>query len=73
MGRSSPHFVVDVKYLPEPCLWCWEIRDARSGALENSWERDWIAYESRQEAFTAGLERAASLARQTAGPVPQEA
>lgn len=62
MGRSSSHLVVDVKLLPQPCLWCWEIRDTRSGSIENSWERDWTAYESRQQAFSAGLERAALLA-----------
>lgn len=62
MSRSSSHLVVDVKLLPQPCLWCWEIRDTRSGSIENSWEREWTAYESRQQAFTAGLERAALLA-----------
>ena len=63
MRRSSSDLVVDVKLLPEPCLWCWEIRDTHSGSIETSWERDWTAYESRQQALTAGLERAALLSR----------
>jgi hypothetical protein len=80
MPRSSPHLVVDVKLLPEPCLWCWEIRDTHSGTVESSWDRDWTAYESRQQALTAGLERAArrSLApspgrRPAAPPAPPRA
>lgn len=67
MARSSPHLVVDVKLLPEPCLWCWEIRDTDSGTVETSWDRDWTAYESRQQALTAGLERAA---RRALAPTP---
>jgi hypothetical protein len=63
MNRSSARLVVDVKLLPQPCLWCWEIRDTRSGSVETSWERDWTAYDSPQQALAAGLERVALLSR----------
>lgn len=74
MSRSSSRLVVDVKLLPQPCMWCWEIRDTTSGSVETSWERDWTAYDSPQQALTAGHARAALLSRKpparTGRPAP---
>jgi hypothetical protein len=49
---------VEVKLLPDPCLWCWEIRDAERGHIvESSWEDAWTAYASREDAETEGQRR----------------
>ena len=50
-------FHVEVRLLAEPSLWCWEIRDRRSGcAIVSSWEATWTAYASQGEAFEAGIQ-----------------
>jgi len=42
----------------DPCLWCWEIRDAdRNEVLESSWAGEWTAYSSPEEALRAGRRR----------------
>jgi hypothetical protein len=47
-----------IRLLPEPSLWCWEIRDPVRGELiESSWEDEWVAYETPEEAWAAGLRR----------------
>ncbi len=49
---------VDVRLLPEPSLWCWEIREgAEERLVESSWTGSWLAFESREEAEAAGQRR----------------
>jgi hypothetical protein len=60
--HSAPGFTVEVRLMSEPCLWRWEIRDpARDEVVENSWARDWMAYESSEEAYRAGRQRLSRL------------
>ena len=53
--RNGPRqrVTVEVRLLPDPCLWCWEIRDAQGGLVESSWANHWTAYPSREEALAA--------------------
>jgi hypothetical protein len=54
---------VRVRFLDEPCLWCWEVVDDSSGdEVESSWEREWCGYRTRQEAETAGRARLITIA-----------
>jgi hypothetical protein len=53
---------VEVELMDDPCLWRWEIRDtSRNEVLADSWTRDWAAYESREEAYSAGRARLTQL------------
>jgi len=55
---------LEVQLMSEPCLWRWEIRDHERGeVIESSWTREWMAYESLEEAERAGRQRLTSLAR----------
>jgi hypothetical protein len=55
-------FELDVQLMNDPCLWRWEIRDPALGQIvENSWSRDWAAYTSEEEAYSAGRERLRAL------------
>ncbi len=57
-GDPSERLTVEVRLLPDPCLWCWEIRDAdRNEVLESSWAGEWTAYGSPEEALRAGRRR----------------
>ncbi len=57
---------VEVRLLPDPCLWCWEIRDAACGeVVESSWAAQWAAYPSREEAYSEGRRH---LGRIAGGP-----
>ena len=48
-------FEVEVELMDDPCLWRWEIRDpSRNQVVADSWSRDWVAYDSREEAYRAG-------------------
>ena len=51
---------IEVRLLADPCLWCWEIRDAHRGRVESSWAIHWSAYASREEVLTAGYLRLAA-------------
>ena len=65
--RSVPgqRLTVEARLLADPCLWCWEVRDAARGdLLESSWANHWAAYASREEARTAGYLRLAPPADQ---------
>ena len=54
-GISREPLTVQVRLLPEPCLWTWEIRDEREHqVIESSWAAEWTAFESADEAFRAG-------------------
>ena len=54
---SGQRVTVEVRLLPDPCLWCWEIRDAQGGLVESSWANHWTAYPSRKEALAAASNR----------------
>jgi hypothetical protein len=55
---------VDVRLMAEPCLWRWEIRDPERGeVIDSSWTREWMAYDSPEEALRAGRQRLTSLIR----------
>jgi len=58
MLDRNPRLTVEVRLLPDPCLWCWEIRDAQCNeVLESSWAGEWTAYSSPEEALRAGRRR----------------
>jgi hypothetical protein len=68
---AGSHLHLEVRLLAEPALWCWEIRDRRSGqVIESSWATNWMAYESRAEAVAAGRERLRWHAASAASPRP---
>ena len=48
---------VEARLLADPCLWCWEIRDAEGALVESSWANQWTAYPSRGEALAAASSR----------------
>jgi hypothetical protein len=55
---------VEVRLMTEPCLWRWEIHDADRGKIvDNSWTREWMAYNSPEDALRAGRQRLTSLTR----------
>jgi hypothetical protein len=57
-------WMVEVRLLDDPSLWCWEILDTVQGAVvASSWTGEWIAYESREEARAAGLRWLTGLRR----------
>jgi hypothetical protein len=62
--RGEAVYTVEVDLMNEPCLWRWTIRDVERGEIvESSWGRDWMAYESRDDAYRAGQRRLASFLR----------
>jgi len=55
---------VDVRLMSEPSLWRRDIRDAERGdIIDSSWTREWMAYDSPEEALRAGRQRLTSLTR----------
>jgi hypothetical protein len=57
-------FSLEVQLMSEPCLWRWEIHDRERGeVVETSWTREWMAYESPEEAERAGRQRLIALVR----------
>lgn len=34
---SGQRLTVEARLLADPCLWCWEIRDAQHRLVESSW------------------------------------
>ena len=59
----SAQLTVEVRLLPDPCLWAWEIRDQkRGGVVDSSWDSEWTAYDSAEEAYRAGRHRLTHLA-----------
>ena len=55
---------VDVRLMSEPSLWRRDIRDAERGdIIDSSWTREWMAYDSPEEALRAGRQRLMSLTR----------
>jgi hypothetical protein len=66
MDAKAPEpLTVEVRLLPDPCLWAWEILDRnRGGVVDSSWDSEWTAYNSAEEAYRAGRRR---LTRLTGG------
>jgi hypothetical protein len=61
---QGDRYRVEVSLMDEPSLWRWEIRDALRGAVvHSSWDHEWTAYASREEAYSAGHARLASVSR----------
>ena len=62
--NHSQHLSVEVQLMDEPSLWRWDIRDReRDVVVDSSWSREWMAYESPEEALRAGRQRLTSLTR----------
>jgi hypothetical protein len=61
MPQHDGRYTVEVRWLPEPCRWCWEIHDA-GGLVESSWAADWMVFDSADEAWEAGHRRLQRLA-----------
>lgn len=48
---------LEVSLMTEPCLWRWEIREAPTRlVLRSSWDDEWAAYPTQDEAKRYGLE-----------------
>ena len=57
-NHEAEKFKLEVRLMDDPCLWRWDIREpVRNAIVQSSWEQDWIAYSSREEAFRAGQEQ----------------
>jgi len=62
-ARLQNQLTVQVRLLPDPCLWAWEIHDRnRGGVVDSSWDSEWTAYHSAEEAYRAGRHRLVRLA-----------
>jgi hypothetical protein len=63
MRTRFPAPELRVRLLADPCLWCWEIVDRRraDAPVHSSWTTEWMAYESPEEALTAGRRHLAAL------------
>ncbi len=54
--RDEQALALEVEFVDDPALWCWEIRDTASGrGVRSSWTDEWMAYRTREEACAAGL------------------
>ena len=55
---DSEQYRLEITLMDDPCMWRWEIRDAsRDAVVASSWQQEWTAYPSREEAYRAGRER----------------
>jgi len=61
MDATPAPLTVEVRLLPDPCLWAWEIRDHDRGGVVDSWNSEWTAYDSAEEAYRAGRRRLSGL------------
>jgi hypothetical protein len=59
---------VAVRLLSEPSLWCWEICTDEGRVIESSWTSSWTAYQSREEAESAGGARFGQLGEHAGEP-----
>ena len=65
---AAERFKLEVKLMDDPCLWRWDIKDAMKDAIvQSSWEQEWTAYPSREEAYRAGRARLHDVAGDTGG------
>jgi hypothetical protein len=56
-GGPAKRVRIEARLLADPCLWCWEVRDAHGKLVESSWANYWTAYPSREEALAAASSR----------------
>jgi hypothetical protein len=57
-GEPTKRLKLEVRLMDDPCLWRWDIKDdARDAVVQSSWDQEWTAYPSREEAYRAGRER----------------
>src|SRR6185436_8852457 len=62
MYPKPQRFEVEVKLMDDPCLWRWEIKDTVRGSIvQSSWDQEWAAYPSREEAYRAAQDRLRSV------------
>jgi hypothetical protein len=55
---EASDLTVEVRLMAEPCLWRWDITDRQRGeVVDSSWTAEWMAYDSREEAYLAGRQR----------------
>jgi hypothetical protein len=55
---ATSRFRLEVRLMDDPCLWRWDIKDAvRDAVVQSSWDQEWTAYPSHEEAYSAGRER----------------
>ena len=67
-ANEAERFTVEVTLMDDPCLWRWEIKDAVRGAIvQSSWDQEWTAYPSREEAIRAAHARLRSVSQRTRG------
>lgn len=63
-ATATERFTIEVKLMDDPCLWRWEIKDQMRGAVvQSSWDQEWTAYPSKEEAFRAGADRLRAVAQ----------
>jgi hypothetical protein len=49
---------LEVRLMDDPYLWRWDIKDVvHESVVQSSWDQEWTAYPSREEAYRAGRER----------------
>jgi hypothetical protein len=57
-NQETEGFMLEVRLMDDPCLWRWDIREPVQNAIvRSSWEQDWTAYPSREEAVRAGQDQ----------------
>ena len=68
-GDSEPvrrSLTLEVSLMTDPCLWRWEIREAPTRHLvRSSWDEEWTAYPTQDEAKRCGLEALDRLAKES--------
>lgn len=62
MADPELDLALSVRLLGELCLWVWEIRARDGRVLDSSWETQWAAFASREDAEAAGRRRLTELA-----------
>jgi len=69
MVKARPvRLIAHARLLPDPPLWCWEIVDPSSGAVvASSWESEWTAYPSSDEALRQATPALVAMSRQRGG------
>jgi hypothetical protein len=67
---------LQVKLMAQPCLWRWDIKDSfRGSVVQSSWDDEWAAYASHDEAYAAGRERLEQIVdtRRSSRPASEDA
>ena len=60
--RQAERLRLEVTLMDEPCLWRWDIWDEAAPTLvQSSWNQEWVAYGSREDAERAGRQQVQSL------------